>query len=541
MYDELGVQLQKFAKRDCRDESAVNDFSLYEDSRVKHFLPAMATYPYTVVYNYEVERKQNLIIPSWQPEAFWHVAVQHSRYTFICGETDEVRIKADNYDGEPVSHVDGGRRITTWAVNNLPAQRYEPFSPDPETYRTAVRIAPVQFSYYKHKGQYTNWSELGSWMFDALLSEVSELPGQTIAEVRALVSGLESDREKAAELYRYMQRKTRYVSVQIGIGGFKPTPAAVVDRLGYGDCKGLVNYMRVLLDVVGIPSYYCVVEAGSAKRNIRSDFASMDQGNHVVLCVPFAQDTVWLECTNQRLPFGFLGSFTDDRTVWACMPEGGKLLRTPDYGASGSTQERRASLQLHEDGSVEGHLQTVFSGGQYDNHLEIAESSGGEQTKLLKAAYDIDQIGFSHIDYQKPTDGLPTLVEHVDVILPHYAPASGGQTFLIPNPFNRQSAIPTVNDRRLPLYINRGYTDEDQLTYTLPAGYLIVGGPWNTVLDSPFGRYEMALEQDGNQLSYRRKLVLLGGTYPAGRYAEFSAFMSSISMFDRQKVVLAIE
>src|SRR3546814_899435 len=248
-------------------------------------------------------------------------------------------------------------------------------------------------------------------MFVALLSGGMALPAQMVAYVKALVAGLASDKEKAAVLYGFLQRKTRYVSIQIGIGGFKPMAAATVDRLGYGDCKGLVNYMRALLAVVDIPSYYCVVEAGNAKRGIRADFASMDQGNHVILCVPLEQDTVWLECTSQRLPFGFLGSFTDDRTVWACTPEGGKLLKTPGYAVAASTQERRAELQLAGDGTVAGHMQTVFSGGQYDNHLEIAESNGGEQMKMLKAAYDIDHISFGHIDYQKPDGEMPALVE----------------------------------------------------------------------------------------------------------------------------------
>src|SRR5690606_37189156 len=31
VYDEMGVPLRKFTKRDCRDESAVSNFSLYED------------------------------------------------------------------------------------------------------------------------------------------------------------------------------------------------------------------------------------------------------------------------------------------------------------------------------------------------------------------------------------------------------------------------------------------------------------------------------------------------------------------------------
>ncbi|WP_262247106.1 DUF3857 domain-containing protein [Parapedobacter soli] len=537
VYDEMGFQLRKFTKRDCRDESAVSNFSLYEDSRVKHFLPAMAGYPYTVAYSYEVVLKQNLIIPAWRPEAYWDVAVQRSQYTFICAEADEVRISATNYDGEPVRRLDKGRRALTWAVDNLPARRYEPYSPDPETYKPMVRIAPVHFDYYKHRGQYSNWEELGNWMSGALLSEGTALPAKTVAEVKALVGGLAGDREKAAELYRYMQRKTRYVSVQIGIGGFRPTAAAVVEGLGYGDCKGLVNYMRALLAVVDIPSYYCVVEAGNAKRDIRADFASMDQGNHVILCVPFDQDTVWLECTSQRLPFGFLGSFTDDRTVWACMPEGGRLLRTPAYAAPVSTQERHADLQLAEDGTLSGHMRTIFSGGQYDNHLDIAESSGTGQVKLLKAAYDVDHIGFEHIDYQKQEGDSPTLAESLDITMPRYAPSSGNQAFLLPNIFNKQFSMPNLNNRKQDVYVNRGYTDEDHFTYTLPTGYTVVGGPWDITLNSPFGCYELTMEQEGDQLSYRRRLVLKGGTYPAERYAELCKFINDVSVFDHRKVV----
>ena len=52
--------------------------------------------------------------------------------------------------------------------------------------------------------------------------------------------------EKAKIVYKYMQEKTRYISVQVGIGGFKPMLAKDVDRLGYGDCKALSNYTKAL-------------------------------------------------------------------------------------------------------------------------------------------------------------------------------------------------------------------------------------------------------------------------------------------------------
>jgi len=539
VFDAEGFQIGRFTHRDFTDESAVSSFSLYEDNRVKHFLPAVTHYPYTVEYDYELELKQNLIIPAWRPDAYPDVAVQHSRYTFICSAADQVRVKAMNYVGEPDSGNLDGRKTLTWAVSDLPARRQEPYSPDPDTYCTWVRVAPVAFSYYKHQGRYSDWAELGSWVYKALLADGLALPEKTVQEVRHLVADKTSDKEKARALYAYLQRKTRYVSVQIGIGGFKPTAASEVDRLGYGDCKGLVNYMQALLNAVGIPSYYCVVQAGSAKRDMQADFAGMEQGNHVILCLPFENDTTWLECTSQQTPFGFLGSFTDDRTVWACTPQGGKLLRTPRYAEEASSQRRQATLTLDGDGTLAGTVETEFAAGQYDNHLEIAESDGSEQLKLLKAAYDIDHITFGDVTYRKAESGMPILTETFDVTLARYAPANNGQIFLVTNIFNRRGTIPAVKNRTLPVYLNRGYLDEDRIAYELPDDCSLVSGSWEETIDSPFGHYHAAVEQTGNRLVYYRKFVLYEGIFPAERYAEFNEFVNRVHTLDNRKTVLA--
>ncbi|MFC7523256.1 DUF3857 domain-containing transglutaminase family protein [Parapedobacter sp. GCM10030251] len=539
VFDADGFQTGKFTHRDFTDESAVSSFSLYEDNRVKYFLPAVTHYPYTVEYEYELELKQNLIIPAWRPDAYPDVAIQHSRYTFVCGTADKVRIKAMNYAGEPVRDDIDGRKVLTWEVSNLAARRQEPYSPDPDTYCTSVRVAPVDFVYYKHRGQYSDWTELGGWVYNALLADGLTLPENTIREVKQLVSDKTSDREKARTLYAYLQRKTRYVSVQIGIGGFKPTTASDVDRLGYGDCKGLVNYMQALLNVVGIPSYYCVVQAGSAKRDIQPDFAGMEQGNHIILCLPFENDTTWLECTSQRTPFGFLGSFTDDRTVFACTPNGGKLLRTPRYAEEANLQRREATLVLKDDGTLTGTVSTEFIAGQYDNHLEIAQSSGPEQMKRLKDTYDIDHISFHNIVYQKEESDTPILLETFDVTLTGYAPPNKEQVFLIPNVFNRRGTIPMLKNRTLPVYINRGYLDEDHLVFALPDGCTLTSGSWEETIDSPFGHYQATIEQKGNQLIYHRKFLLREGTFPADQYAEFSEFVNRIYKLDNRKALLA--
>ena len=132
--------------------------------------------------------------------------------------------------------------------------------------------------------------------------------------------------------YEYVQSKTRYVSIQEGIGGLQPFPASIVDKYGYGDCKALSNYTVALLQEVGVKSFYTKIRAGEGEPDLLLDFPAQ-QTNHVVVAIPNDKDTIWLECTSQTNPFGYTGSFTGDRYALMITEEGGKIARTPSFSA----------------------------------------------------------------------------------------------------------------------------------------------------------------------------------------------------------------
>ena len=127
--------------------------------------------------------------------------------------------------------------------------------------------------------------------------------------------------------------------------------AETVDRLGYGDCKALSNYTRSLLDAVGVKSYYALVTAGENLEEMTESFPS-NRFNHAILYVPLANDTLWLECTNQHLPFGYIGGFTDDRKALIITDDGGKLLHTTVYTAANNRLERTTEISLDPLGNA---------------------------------------------------------------------------------------------------------------------------------------------------------------------------------------------
>ncbi|MDB5157590.1 MAG: hypothetical protein JWR50_2297, partial [Mucilaginibacter sp.] len=366
-----------------------------------------------------------------------------------------------------------------------------------------------------------------------------QLPEQTVAYIKDLTKGVDNPKEKARKIYDYMQKKTHYISVQVGIGGYQPFTAAEVDKLSYGDCKALVNYMQSLLKVANIDSYYCVVEASGNKTSMLSDFASMDQGNHIILCLPFKNDTTWLECTNQKIPFGFLGDFTDDRTVLACTPQGGILLHTPKYSAQINSQVRTGDFLINEAGELSGNMQTVFKGIQYDSRERIINDSQKEQVKELSNIYPINNLEIESIKFNQEKTILPVTTENLKIKARDYASNTSNKIYFLVNPANRTTRPPReIRSRQNPVYINEGYTDNDEITYTIPKGYRLEKLPLDVEISKPFGNYSANINLQGDKLVYKRKMQVIDGTYNKDSYEDLVDFYQRAVEADNYNVVL---
>ncbi|WP_158534865.1 DUF3857 domain-containing protein [Mucilaginibacter hurinus] len=540
IYDSSGLPVSKFSEKNFDDYYGGGRSSLFEDTRVKVFRPGANGYPYTVEYECDIRDNQTMIISDWVPANMFGVAVEKSSLTFTCKPSLAIRYKEYNMPVKAVIVTDkAGFKTYTWQISNARATRYEPYSPPPETFLSMVKIAPVTFTYQKIHGSYNNWNELGKWIYDVLLTDRDILTPSTIATIKSMTAGLADPKLKAKKVYEYMQNKTRYISVQVGIGGYRPFPASEVDQVSYGDCKALTNYMRSLLKAVDIESYYCHVEAGTNRIDMDPDFASMTQANHAILCIPFKNDTTFLECTNQKIPFGFVGDFTDDRTVLACTPDGGRLIRTPKYNATVSTQVRKATLNLDAAGTLNGYLQTEYKGSQYDNRDQIIDELPAERIKKFKKIYPINNLEIDKLELTQDKSLQPVTKEHIIFSADNYASAQNDKLHFSPNIVNQmRTPLREVNNRKNLVYINRGYTDDDEIIYKVPEGFKLEKHPLNVVLIKPFGIFNASVTFKDGQLIYKRRLQINDGAYSKDIYPDMVNFYQEVVDADNYTAIL---
>ena len=219
LYDASGKLLKKVKDRDIQDMSAVDDISLMDDNRKKVHYFYHKVYPYTVMYEAEVQYNNTFNFRSWVPQEFQHLSVEQSRYTLICPADYTIRYRMYNYTGAPEQTSEKGKKIYRWQTAAVPAIEREAYGPRWHEMTTMVLLAPTAFEIEGYKGTMNSWKEFGRFVYSLNLNR-DVLPDTVKEKVIQLTTGLTDNREKVKVLYRFMQQNTRYISIQLGLGGW---------------------------------------------------------------------------------------------------------------------------------------------------------------------------------------------------------------------------------------------------------------------------------------------------------------------------------
>lgn len=538
VYNKFGDFIKKIKEKDFKDVSAVDGGTLFSDARVKYLEYTPIDYPYTLEFTCATETRNTAFIPAFSPIADYFVGVETSKYTLNYPEDMTIRKKEKNLEGFQLEKEDTIGKLV-YKVKNIEVYKPEDYSPLLFNLTPRVLFASKQFTLEGVYAEVEDWDSFGKWMYHDLIEDAYDLPESTKNMINNLVKDETNDIDKAKKIYQYVQDKVRYISVQVGIGGWKPINASEVDKLGYGDCKGLTNYTRSLLKAAGVVSDYCVVYAGDSQKSLEKDFAAI-QGNHVILSIPNNNETLWLECTSQKLPFGFIGDFTDDRDVLVVTPEGGKIKHTKKYTTNENSQTIEGSFSLLDDGTIDVTAHVVSKGIQYDNKYAIETETDRDLDVYYKKRWNyINNIIINNKAISNNKDSV-AFIENVKFTATNYSKIIGDRMLFNVNALNRNTYMPDrYRTRKYPLKINRGFIDGDEVEIKLPKSYKIEALPNKVVIENKFGRYIAELTaKDEKTLIYKREFSVNDGEFPKEDYNDFRNFYKEVTKHDHSKIAL---
>lgn len=538
LYDKDGKLLKKVKTKDLTDVSAVDNISLIDDNRIKLHDFYYKSYPYTVEYEVSVSYDQTFYFPYWVPQEYKYLSVEQSQLAVTVPQDYALRYKMFNYKGEPVQTTEKSKKKYTWQASQLLAVKDEYAAPRWHERVPMVSLAPSEFELEGYKGNMNSWQEFGKFIY-TLTKDRDQLTEPVKQKVMQLIAAAPSDKEKVIALYHFLQQNTRYISIQLGIGGWQPFQAAYVAEKGYGDCKALSNYMFSLLKAAGIKSHYALIKAGDFDHFIMEDFPS-NQFNHAILCVPLQKDTMWLECTSQYKSAGYMGEFTGNRKALLIDENGGTLVATPRYGLKENTQLRTIKAKLEMDGTLKMNIATSYKGVQQDDLSQRIDNLSKEMVKkqldeeLQLATYEVNDF-----KYNKKKAILPEVDEQLDITVSNYATISGKRIFITPNILSRGGARLSEEEGRTVDYVfDYEYHDEDNEEIEIPEGYTIEAAPQDVAIQTKYGAYTMTAKVVGNKIIYKRVREQFAGRFPATEQKDIIQFFEAIYKADRSRFVL---
>jgi hypothetical protein len=445
----------------------------------------------------------------------------------------------------------------TVEVENIPGLAEEPFRPNEFALagRAIVRLrGPLP-----DPRCFAGWPDMGAW-YEKLCKE-RRVPDDEVAKKAAsLAEGAPDTLGRIRALAEFVQRDIRYVSIQIGIGGFQPHSASSVLSNRYGDCKDKATLLAALLEAVGVPSCYVIINTDRGCVTPGSP-VSLYGFNHAILAIRLPDDVpdagldglvrhprlgrlLIFDPTMPTTPVGRLPFYLQDNTGLLVAEGGSELVSLPLARPESNSIDRSGRLALTGEGFLSGEVQEVRRGAMADSlRYQMQSASETERRQYLETFLSNNLAAFSLNDYEFKNldDPQRDLIVRYRFVAPGYAKKAGGYLVVRPRVAGQKSVDLTSREKRPrlhPVDLETTTLARDEFIIELPEGTAVENLPKPVAIEAGFAAYKSEVAVEGRALVYRREYRLGEPLLPASRFQEALDFFLAIGAEERQSVLL---
>ncbi|MEP0828100.1 MAG: DUF3857 domain-containing transglutaminase family protein [bacterium] len=469
LLDASGKVRETVARKDLtRARGFGADYQTYSDI-CRYFREiGSPQYPYTV--ECEVEREVSSLF-FWNGQLFQEkVPVRQFQLIIDCPKDFKFRHKIKGFSAEPTISENKERLTYSWELSDIPAWQDVRYAPPGLPVRGKFILQAESVVFGGVPLPEFSWKGVGQW-FRALSR------GCYLATaIDSAVSPISQDSFRLAIMNQYnnLTERMRYVSVSIGLSGWKPNAASLVEQRGYGDCKDLSVLLISRLRAAGIAAFPALVLT-SDEGLLETDFPNFGF-NHVIVAAVRNDDTVWMDPTCFHCPLGELPSGVEDVAALIVTDSGGILTRTPSSRAEDNIIRRNTMLVISDTGLVRFDSQIDFYGNlalYYRNRLDGSDRD--ELQNILNGLFPGGEksVRVTSHEIQNQKEREKPLIFKVSGVRLRSLNRIGSIYFLQPDIFNTLGLVEEINlDKRITT-ISLGYswTVEDSVGVTWESSF----------------------------------------------------------------------
>lgn len=535
IYDSTGKQLKKLKKSDIR-ENTISFNALYDEHIDRFHVLSYSQLPYRIHRVLEYKCLNQFYLPDWDPQR--QVDVTEAKLEVITKEPHQYKYREIGDIQSPKIFTDKKKNNhIVWEVYNIPAFKDEYRSAPEKCFQIGVKLMPTQFNLDGYAGSTENWETFGNWFYN--LARAQMIPNQEFVGFRQLIDTT-STKKTINNLYHYLQEKTRYVRIDMGIDGWQPHHVDDTHKLKYGDCNDLSTYMIALLKHAGIEAYTAL----ALTRNhgfVDVNFPG-NQFNHCITVVPLSGDTLFLECTSDACAYCDPPASIEGTYVLLSMPSGSHLIKVPLSTADRNGSRVWGGAKLLSSGILwfKGYLQ--YTGNQAIQnraYLQDCDEKKKREWFMNLLMKNVGNIHLESFEIQDLDNTVGPLILSVSFSLDDYARKVGTRYIFNPRIFNRIEFDGESPDERNMALLNMSrFSTKDDIDFALPLNYHINKEAFSDSLESQFGEYLFQCTPTESGLKWSSSFKLHAREVPLDQYSEYYQFMNEAVSMSNKKLVM---
>ncbi len=516
------------------DVNLYPNFVFYSDQRAKIFTLPAVTEGSIIEYRYQVILNSRTYGSQWRFQS--EIPVLKSRFKLVKQSEWKIDYRIHGNVSEPtiLNLPAGFKQSMIWEAGPLPALKSESFMPPLSETGTRLTIAPFGIS---------TWSDLSQWYYNLVRSSMDQR--KDLSELAdSLCANLDTDRDRLQAIFQWIRDEVRYIAVEIGIGGYQPSPAEDVLYERYGDCKDMTTLLCALAEEIDIPVYQALI---STRQNGLPDttLPAATQFNHVIAYAPtLGPEGLWMDATDKSCAFGALPWYDQNVPVLLIGEEGeGRLMHTPASIPEDNLSDMNWEVALQADGSAhiiahmsyEGitaneirHQLRVLSPSDQKEWLEILmeERSPGSQVDSFEIKHLWEPHHPLRINFNFYSDRFAQVIPGMVVIRPGKMINEKLHTYF--------HNITRSHPVRLQIPAARKFT----IVISLPENWRPEIESDSLSQDDSFGRYILAWETKKNRLYISYAEILPAQDISVSSYHKFLRHLDSIRKLLDVSVIL---
>ncbi len=456
--------------------------------------------------------------------------VKFSKMTLSAPAAMKIQTLPRNTSGMTATQTlspDGTRRTYVWEMKNLAPLVPEPMMPPASTFLPTLELSTIP-----------SWQTIAHWYQGLAAGQMAVSP-EIKDTVKTLTAGKTTDTEKAKAIYYWVEGRTRYVALELGLSAFQPHPAGEVCRNRYGDCKDMATLLVTMLHEAGIKTAWPVLLGAGRIEPVHEYLAAPSYFNHAIVRADIDGKPYWFDSTAEMCPFGQIPGGDRGVDAFVIRDGNGRFETIPTGTPAENRQTTVTQVDLHPDGSADCRTTIHLDG---DSGLGARVSFRGLQDAQVKPGFQNMVSHFSPNATLSDYTLSPLADRDKPVVfdLKFHAPLWAVKTghLLILNGQDMTSAPYDRTDRRFPIYESRTAQAEDDTVITLPVGYALEDKPDEIHEKTALGDFDQTVTLDGNTLTVKLVVSSHPGQIAPSDYAAAKAQHEKIVTLRKQPIVL---